>query len=136
MSSRNSNYNKKSRRLIAWKISITHHGHSYTKMNGVLRDIGKYYIDFLEKLDNKEAFRKFAHKIRSYSDQWNGICKKCITSCIVKRLLSWKGKSDYIYSFVSKYINGKIPNRGMQLEDPIRSEITSNDYDIKYENQL
>lgn len=136
MAKRRLKYRKQSRRLMAVSASRTHNGHMYADINGFRRDLGVDFINFLKRLDDKEDLKRFVHQIQPFSAQWNAFRKKHITSCHIKRLLSWKRFSPYIYGYVTKYIKGCTPNRGMLLESPIRTILIENGYQIEYSDKL
>lgn len=94
------------------------------------------YIDFFKNLDRPEDFKNYSSKIVPYSPQWNEIRRKHVTASEIKRVLSWKKESPYIFRQISKYINGKNPNRGVLLEPHICKLIEMNGYNLKYQNQI
>lgn len=136
MASKKSSYTKKSKKIMAKNAFFKRYGKFMVKVNNRMTDIGEYYINFLKSLDKSAEFQKYSQNIVNNSCQWNNIRRKHITASEVKKLCCWKESSDYIYSCVSRYISGKNQNRGMVLEDYIRSLMELDGYICGFVNRL
>lgn len=136
MTARRKCYKKKSKSIRAKKAIQKPYKKLVVKLKNKMVDIGSAYINFFKSLDNADKFKYYANSIVHNSKQWNNIHRKHITASEIKRLCSWTENTNYLYSYVTKYISGKQPNRGMILEDYIRKLVELNGYELDYCNTL
>lgn len=130
------NRKPKSKRLRAKYAQLHKYGNLITRINGKLTHVVNDYIGFLKKLDDPNRFLNYRSKIQPFSRQWNNIRKKHITSSQLKRLLSWKKESAYIYSQITKYVFGKYLNRGSILEKFIIKLLKLNGMTLESTNEI
>lgn len=59
-----------------------------------------------------------------------------ITASKVKKIVRWKGNSEYIISYCSKYVPEDTSQRGLKMEPLIRKLLRLNGYDFKKEGEI
>lgn len=127
---------KKSKRRIAQQTTRIRMNRYYITINGVERNVIDDYLSFLNKLDTKDQFKKFAHLVLPFSAQWNQIRRKHLTASKIKKISQWKSRSPYIFKFCSKYISNHFKHRGSIIENYVRKLLKLNNYDFKDEGLI